>query len=123
MMRNLFALPLLAAPLLATALTASAETCEKPYKVDIPDGAKASKDVLIETQKKVKAYMAEGDAYLACLENEEKNMATAVMSEEAIEEERALRTRRHNAMVDEMHLVGEAFNNEVRAYKAANADS
>ncbi len=123
MMRNLLAAPLLTVPMLAIALTASAETCEKPYKVEIPKGAKANKEVLIETQKKVKNYMAEGDAYLECLAKEEKNMATAVMSEEAIEEERELRNRRHNAMVDEMQLVGDDFNTQVRAYKAANADS
>ncbi|MFK7955517.1 MAG: hypothetical protein AB8B96_05430 [Lysobacterales bacterium] len=123
MIRNIMAAPLLIIPLLAAALTASAETCEKPYKVEIPDGASADKNALIATQKQIKTYMAEGDAYLECLVKEEKNMATAVMSEEAIEEERALRTRRHNAMVDEMHLVGEAFNTQVRAYKAANADS
>ncbi len=123
MMRKIVVTSLLVAPLLATALSASAETCEKPYKVEVPKGANVDKAALIATQKQIKTYMAEGDAYLECLLKEEKNMAVAVMSDEAIEEERELRTRRHNAMVDEMHLVGEEFNTQVRAYKAANADS
>ncbi|MEM9531111.1 MAG: hypothetical protein AAGA23_09330 [Pseudomonadota bacterium] len=104
-------------------LSAGAEECEKPYAVQIPDGANATKDAMIATQKQIKTYMAEGDAYLACLEGEEKNMAVSILSEEAIEEQRALRTRRHNAMVDEMHSIGEQFNVQVRAFKAANEDS
>ncbi|MDJ0652944.1 MAG: hypothetical protein QNJ40_02240 [Xanthomonadales bacterium] len=102
-----------------TATAVMAEGCDKPYKVEIPDGATATKEDMVTTQKAVKAYMAEADVYLGCLEEEQSKLATAILSEEALAEASAKWSRRHNAMVDEMHGVGDEFNAAVRAYKAA----
>ena len=103
--------------LLTTVATAD---CEKPYQVEVPDGATASKEEMIEAQKAIKSYMSDAQSYLDCLDHANKQLATAILSEEAIEEERAITTRRYNAMVDEMTLLAERFNVQVRTYKAAN---
>lgn len=106
----------------AVATSVIADECNKPYKVEIPDGASSSKEVMIDTQKSIKTYMSEANAYLACLEAVNRNLATAILSEEAIAEERAMTNRRHNAMVDEMNAVADQFNAQVRAYKARHSD-
>ena len=88
--------------------------------MEIPDGKSASKEDMLEAQKAVKTYMADADAYLICLEEEAAAVQVDPEDKEAIQvamEEQAIRTRRHNAMVDEMHLLAERFNQTVRAYK------
>lgn len=101
------------------AVTAQAECVYPEKKVDMPDGATATKDQMIDTQKAVKAYIADMEAYLACLK-EEHAAAMAEMGEEdkeAAAKREAMFTKRHDAAVDEMHLVGARFNEQVRAYK------
>lgn len=100
-------------------LCAAAE-CDKPWPVDVPDGEKATKEEMIETQKAIKAYLADADAYLICLEEEGRAVKVDPEDKDAIQEameDQAIRTRRHNAMVDEMHMIAERFNRTVRAYR------
>ncbi len=100
-------------------LSAAAE-CDKPWPVDVPDGKTATKEEMLEAQKAIKDYLADADTYLVCLEEEGRAVKVDPEDQEALQEameEQAIRTRRHNAMVDEMHMLAERFNQTVRAYK------
>lgn len=95
--------------------------CDYPNRTDVPDGATASKDEMIAGQRGVKSYMVEMEEYLSCIEAEE---AAAVLELGADVDEPAKRQReelfnkRYNAAIEEMNLVAEEFNIQVRAYKA-----
>ncbi len=94
--------------------------CDYPTRVDIPDGATASKDDMLAGQQAVKAYMSAMEEYLACIEREEED--TLAGMPDITEEERAKRgaalVKKHNAAVEEMEIVAARFNEAVRAYKA-----
>jgi hypothetical protein len=94
--------------------------CDYPQRIDVPDGATASKDEMIAGQKSVKAYMAEMEEYLSCIAAEEE--AAVVMLEdstpEVLQQREGMLGKRHNAAVEEMELIAAEFNVEVRAYKA-----
>ena len=66
--------------LLAVSVQVKAE-CTKATAPDIPDGDAASLEEMVAGQKAVKAFMADGEAYLACLDAE----AAAAGPEEAPE--------------------------------------
>jgi len=96
--------------------------CDYPTRIDLPDGATASKEDMIAAQKDVKAYVASMDAYLGCIEGDE---AAAVLSlgdvDEDTKRQRAdLFNKKYNAAVEQMNLVAEEFNIQVRAYKDIN---
>lgn len=100
--------------------TPLALACDYPQRIEIPNGATASKDEMIAGQRAVKDYMASMDAYLACIDKEEKD--TLASMTDITEEEREVRAaaliKKHNAAVEEMETVAARFNEEVRAYKA-----
>lgn len=93
--------------------------CDYPQRVDIPNGATATKDEMIAGQRAVKDYMASMDEYLACIDQEENETLSTLT--EITDEEREVRAtalvKKHNAAVEEMELVAARFNEEVRAYK------
>lgn len=89
--------------------------CSREAAPVLPDGAKASMDDMVAGQQAVKAYLASGNEFLSCLEQEQ----TAAGEEES-EEAKAERLARYNAVVDEMQAVGDQFNAAVKAFKAAN---
>lgn len=100
----------------------SALACDYPERVDMPDGATANKEAMIAGQKDVKTYMAAMDEYLVCIEGEE---ASAVISlgdiDEETERQRAeMFNKKYNAAVEQMNLIAEEFNVQVRAYKDIN---
>jgi hypothetical protein len=83
--------------------------------VSIPDGKTATMEQLLAAQADVKTYMAAMEEYLACVDGE-----LAAKGEEAPAEFKALMVTRHNTAVTEMESVAAAFNDQVKAYKAAN---
>lgn len=96
--------------------------CDYPARVDMPDGATATKEAMIAGQKGVKAYMTSMEEYLSCIEGDE---VSAVLSlgdiDEDTKRQRAdLFNKKYNAAVQEMNLVAEEFNVQVRAYKDIN---
>ena len=100
----------------ASCLSVSAfAACEQPSMVTIPDGKTATMDELLTVQTGVKAYMAEMEEYLACV-NEELEAG----GDDAPAQFKALMVTRHNAAVTEMETVAATFNEQVAAYKAAN---
>ena len=100
-------------------LASGALACDYPKRASVPDGATASKDDMIAGQRDVKDYMALMEMYLACIEAEE---AAAVLElgnlDEGAKRQRAdMFNKKYNAAVEEMNLVAEEFNLQVRAYK------
>jgi hypothetical protein len=94
--------------------------CEYPAKVSVADGSTATKEEMIASQGAVKKYVAEMEAYLTCIVDEEK--ATVALMEELAPEVEQQRTemldKKYNAAVEEMERVAADFNAEVQAYKA-----
>ncbi|MEM9173222.1 MAG: hypothetical protein AAGA84_11005 [Pseudomonadota bacterium] len=113
--KTLAAISLAASIMLAPAAVAS---CDYPSRVDIPSGNTASKDDMIATQKAVKGYMADMNEYLDCIEAEAKAAETEGEDPDVTAQRAALLLKRHNAAVAEMQSLADAFNVEVRAYKA-----
>ena len=68
---------------------------------------------MLEAQKAVKAYVAAMDEYLACLEAE-----VVALGDQATDERRLMRDKRHNAALDAMDKTTSQFNQAVREYKA-----
>ena len=98
--------------------------CDYPKRAKIPDGATASTEQMLAGQKSVKAYMAAMDEYLVCIDMEDKEVMES--SDSASDKELARRKvttdKKYNAAVDEMELIAAQFNEEVRAYKEAQAN-
>jgi hypothetical protein len=93
----------------------AAAACENPAVVPIPDGKASTLEQMLAAQKDVKAYQAKMNDYLACVDAE-----AAAQGEQAPGEYKALMVNRHNAAVAEMEGVAAAFNDQIKAYKAAN---
>jgi hypothetical protein len=94
--------------------------CDYPQRVDLPNGASATKDEMIAGQKGVKKYMATMETYLACIEAEEAQAVIELgdMDEETSRQRAEMFNKKYNAAVEEMNLVAEKFNIQVRTYKA-----
>ena len=94
----------------------AAAACETPtMNVSMPDGKAATLEQMLTAQGQVKVYQAAMTTYLACIDGE-----TAAQGEEAPAEFKLLMVERHNAAVAEMEGVAAAFNDQLKAYKAAN---
>jgi hypothetical protein len=83
--------------------------------VSIPDGKAATMDQLLTAQGAIKTYMAAMEEYIACLDGE-----LEAKGEDATAEFKSLMVTRHNTAVTEMETVAAAFNDQVKAYRAAN---
>lgn len=117
---NIIKNSLLAATILIIAPAVFA--CDYPHRADVPDGTTATKDQMIEGQRGVKAYMSAMEEYLSCIETaEQETVAGADDIDEATKQQRIeMYNKKYNAAVDEMNLVAEEFNVQVRAYKERN---
>lgn len=93
--------------------------CDYPHRADVPDGSTATKEEMIAGQRSVKAYMGAMEAYLSCIESAEQETVagTDQMDEDAKQQRIEMYNKKYNAAVDEMNLVAEEFNLQVRAYK------
>lgn len=87
--------------------------CKYPKQPEIPNGRSATEAELVEAQGNMKAYMAEGDTYIACITEVEKNWGA-----EASDEQKAIIVLFNNKVVDDMQAVADLFNAAVRAYKS-----
>jgi hypothetical protein len=120
MKRNVFVALILPLALTCPAIFAQSESisgevmkaCSPPEKPEIPNGRTASEDDMLAAQRQLKSYLADGEAYTACLKELERGWGDA-----STEERRAVIVIFHNRMVDEMHATGDMFNQAVRAYK------
>jgi hypothetical protein len=94
--------------------------CDYPSRAKMVDGASATKEEMLETQASVKAFKTAMEAYLKCLDTEEK--AEVAELDDPSEEELAGRTealnKKYNAAVEELEIVAAEFNEQVRLFKA-----
>ena len=106
-------LTLLAAPL--------AFACDYPVRPSIPDGSTASKDEMMAAKNDVSTFLAGVDDYLTCIESAEKESVAELDNPDPAELQRRdeMLNKKFNAANDEKALVGEEFNQQVRAYNAA----
>ena len=93
----------------------SAAACEAPSPVTMPDGSKATMQEMLAAQAQVKAYQAAMNEFIACIDSEGD-----AAGEQAPAEFKSLIVERHNAAVSEMEGVAAAFNEQLRAFRAAN---
>lgn len=93
--------------------------CTLPTKPEIVNGASASEAEMIDSQKKMKEYLALGNEFLTCLDGESSQITAATPKEEADAFKAKIDTT-HNAVVDDMNAVAELFNAALRAYKSKN---
>lgn len=100
----------------------SAFACDYPQRVTVPDGATASKEDMIAGQRGVKAYMASMEEYLSCIEADEAQrvMGLGDVDAKTKRQQEEMFNKKYNAAVEEMNLVAEEFNMQVRAYKDRN---
>lgn len=93
--------------------------CDYPHRTDIPDGSTATKEEMIAGQRDIKSYMGAMEEYLSCIEAaEQKTVAGTDEVDEAAKQQRIdMFNKKYNAAVEEMNLVAEQFNVQVRAYK------
>ncbi len=101
--------------------------CERAEAPGIPDGSKATEQEMIESQQGLKEYMAATEAYLTCIDGEEKAAieveakATEPASEDARVERAAAHTSAYNEAVQEMETKAAEFNEQLKAFREAQA--
>ena len=95
--------------------------CDYPERPVIPDGSMASKEDMLAAKAAVTTYLEGVDAYLLCLEEEEQAAIAAIDGPDQDELERRddMLNKKFDAANDEKALIGEEFNQQVRAYNAA----
>ena len=98
----------------------TALACDYPTRVQIPNGTTATKDEMLEGQRGVKKFVADMEAYLECIVDEERSirMTMEELSPEDEQQREDMLNKKYNAAVDEMERVAAQFNVEVQAYKA-----
>jgi len=85
--------------------------CKPPAAPEIPDGASASTEQMVEGQARVKTFVRAGQTYISCLDGvaDDKNRATT---------DRNAAVGEHNRMVGELERAAADFNDQLRAFKA-----
>ena len=84
----------------------------------VPDGNTASQDEMVAAGGAVKAFVAENEKGLVCLDQ----VKAGFVAEPMTPEQDAQFTSTYNAAVDTATKVGESWNLAVRAFKARNPD-
>jgi len=94
--------------------------CDYPERPTLPDGETAAKEEMIAAQKAVKSFLAEIDSYLDCIDQEDKAASAALESEdeEAKKRREELISKKFDAANEAKFLLGEQWNQQVRAYNA-----
>ena len=94
--------------------------CDYPERPQIPDGSTASKEELLAAKSDVTNYLSGVDDYLRCIETEEKAAREAMEeADPAVMQKRdEMLDKKFDAANEEKALVGEQFNQQVRAYNA-----
>ena len=106
---------------LTAPLAAYAECNYPKAPASMPDGKSATEQEMISAMTAFKQYNSDVNTYLTCLDQE----TTARLQDGSIPAEqamqfKALQTRKHNSVVDELQAKADQFNEQVRAFKARN---
>lgn len=107
------------------AAPASYAACSYPKAPSsIPDGRTASLDEMKAAQALIKAFMADMDVYLKCVDEENPPPpAGAKLSDDqkkALDAAERARVQKHNAAVADEEAVAERFNTQRKAYVEAH---
>ena len=99
--------------------------CDYPTTPHIPDGATASKDELLAAKADVQSYIAAVDEYLTCIETTEKEAVAAMdnPSPEELQRRDEMLNKKFDAANEQKVLVGEQFNQQIRAYNQKIKDT
>ena len=110
----------LSAALVLMLSTSFAFACDYPERPAIPDGNTASKDELLAAKGAIQEFMAAVDGYLQCIESEEQAAIAELdnPSPEEIQRRDEMLNKKFDAANDEKALLGEQFNQQIRAYNA-----
>jgi len=121
----------IAATAVLSAGTAYAD-CSYPTPPDhLPDGNTATLQEMVEAQKAVKEYDKAINAYVACIQLERNDAVGKVAKpgetptaeqKKAMEDMERVEVQKHNAAIDQLQNVADRFNEQVRVYKAKNAE-
>jgi len=97
-----------------------AVACDYPERPHMPDGATAAKEDLLTAKDAVQSYIAAVDDYLTCIETAEKEAVAALdnPTDEEKQSRDAMISKKFDAANEEKALVGEQFNQQIRAYNA-----
>jgi hypothetical protein len=92
--------------------------CDYPERPTMPDGSAASKDELLAAKSSVQDFIAKVDEYLTCIEAAEQAAIAELdnPSEEEMQRRDEMLNKKFNAANDEKALIGEQFNQQIRAY-------
>ncbi len=111
--------------------TAYADCSYPPAPDHIPDGNTATLQEMVEAQKAVKEYDKAINAYVACIQLE-RNDAVGKLAKpgetptaeqkKAQQDIERVEVQKHNAAIDQLQSVADRFNEQVKVYKAKNAD-
>lgn len=110
-----------AAVLSLSALPTYADCAYPKRPTDPPNGAKASQEEMLAAMKATKQYDADVKVYLSCLDDETDALVNALGTDakpEQIQQVKAKQNLKHNAAVDDLQKYVDAFNVQLRAYKA-----
>jgi hypothetical protein len=103
------------------AAAAQAECAYPKAPANLPDGATATQEQMVEGMKAVKEYNNSVTTYLTCLDDEMNARVEAAGPDapaEQIEQIKAIQTKRHNAAVEELEQTASRFNEQVKTFKA-----
>jgi cyclophilin family peptidyl-prolyl cis-trans isomerase len=85
--------------------------CEPPAMPPLADANVATEDEMIASQQQVRAFVAAGEAHLACL-------AKVIDDEDRDADDRNTAVGEHNRMVAAMEEIAAAFNEQIKVFKA-----
>ena len=95
--------------------------CDYPERIsNVPDGNTATRDEMIAGKKAVQSYLGDMEEYLDCIEAEEAQAVIAMgdVDDETKRQRKSTFDKKYNAAVEEMNLVAEQFNIQLRAFNA-----
>ena len=87
-----------------------AAECTTPPTPVVPDGMQASTEDMVAAQTKVHSFVADGQAYLACL-------TKIIEGRKRTAEQRSAATEEHNRWVGVMEQAADEFNEQLRLFK------
>ena len=122
MMKQLFS-----ALVVAGGLAAAQANAACPYPVapgKFPDGSVATKEEMLAAKQQVVKYNTDIDAYLGCIKTEYDAKLASSADATAEQKDKMARDQdeKHNAAVKEVTDVTDRFNEQLRAWKAKNAE-
>jgi hypothetical protein len=114
----------LVAVLLVSGVSAQAACVYPQAPQNLPNGATATKEQMLEAQKSIKEYSKEAqEVYLPCIEQEKTGTIAKldVSDPEYAQKKAAIETvhaKKHNAALDELTALATRWSEEIKAFTA-----